>query len=103
MSMTFQSYVLILVVGAALIALWLETRFRERSPQAIGMTIVHVLVSNVLLALSPVGMKLVIAGGDEPSRQMFAVFFVLLPAFVYAFVAILWLMRWSSSMMTRFR
>jgi hypothetical protein len=95
--MSFRDYVLILTLGAGVIALWLDTRFGNVGPQTTGKTLVHLAASLGVLELCPIGLGLVVAGSDDPARQMVAVFFVLFPTLVYAFLAILWLLKMFQS------
>ena len=91
--MSFKDYVLILALGAGVIALWLDTRFEGVGPQSMGKTVVHLAASVAVLELCPVAIRLVLAGGEDPVRQMVAVFFVLFPTLVYAFLSMLWLLK----------
>jgi hypothetical protein len=88
-----SAFTLVLVVGAALLALWIMVRFSAFGPQTIVRAIVHVIVATVLLRLLlPVGLDAVDAAGI-PGADYVEVFGVALPLFVYAFLSGGWTTR----------
>jgi hypothetical protein len=90
---TTQGLVLAVAVGAGAIALWLDVRFKEHSPQTAMRTFAHLAVSLLFLQLSPALVVLVVAAGDSPARKMVAVFAVLLPALSYVWLSSIWLIK----------
>jgi hypothetical protein len=89
-----MSFIVTLVAGAFLLAAWCDARLDQQRPATPARRIAHVAASCILLQVAGFGMKL-FAPGDSAgaARQCVAVFVVLLPALVYAFVAGLWLLR----------
>jgi hypothetical protein len=84
---------LLLLVGAALLAFWIIVRYSGFGPQTIVQAIVHVIVAMVLLRLLlPVGLDAVDAAG-VPAADYVKVFGVALPLFVYAFLSGGWTTR----------
>jgi hypothetical protein len=88
-----MNFPLALAVGTFLLAVWCDARLSEHRPATLVRRIVHVAVSGVLLQLACVGVALVGPTDAGVARQLTAVFAVLLPALVYAFLTGLWLMR----------
>ena len=88
-----MNFVQALAVGAFLLAVWCDVRLSEHRPATLLRRFVHVAVSGVLLQLACVGVALVGPTDAGVARQLTAVFAVLMPALVYAFLTALWLMR----------
>jgi hypothetical protein len=88
-----SAFMLLLLVGAALLAFWIIVRYSGFGPQTIVQAIVHVIVAMVLLRLLlPVGLDAVDAAG-VPAADYVKVFGVALPLFVYAFLSGGWTTR----------
>jgi hypothetical protein len=87
------SFTMTLAVGAFLLAAWADARFEQRRPATPARRVAHVAVSCVLLQLASIGVALVAPTSAGAARQFVAVFAVLLPPLVYAFLAGLWLIR----------
>jgi hypothetical protein len=82
-----------LTVGAALLAFWLDCRFDKRRPASAVRRFVHAGIAFAFLQIST-GVAGHLASGDAPAaRRLLAVFFLVLPGFVYAFLASVWLVR----------
>jgi hypothetical protein len=88
-----MNFIVTLVLGAFLLAAWVDARVDERRPGTPARRIAHVAASCVLLQLASIGVALVAPNNASTARQVAAVFVVLLPALVYAFVAGLWILR----------
>jgi hypothetical protein len=88
-----STFMLFLLVGAALLAFWIIVRYSGFGPMTIVRAIVHVIVAIVLLhLLLPVGLDAVDAAG-VPAADYVQVFGVALPLFVYAFLSGGWTTR----------
>ena len=90
--MSNQGLVASLVVGAALLALWLDFRlFRQmaRSPRRI---LFHTLAALVATTVVPLPM-VALATQHSPARALVALFAFVLPAFVYSFLTWIWLVK----------
>ena len=90
MSMTI--FVLCLCTGAALLALWLMTRFPDLGPGEVTKALLHVAVSVVLLQLVVPAIHAVGATG-LPGTQFVVSFGIVLPGLTYVFLAAGWLIR----------
>jgi hypothetical protein len=87
------AFTFVLVVGAAVLALWIMLRYSGFGPQTVVRAIVHVVLAMVLLRLLlPVGLDAVEAIG-VPAAAYVKVFGVALPLFVYAFLSGGWTTR----------
>jgi hypothetical protein len=79
--------------GAALISLWVDFRLSGHRPKSARAGLVHVLVALVVLQVA-VGVAGRLGGENAAVEQrLSAVFFLLLPGLVYAFMSALWLLR----------
>jgi hypothetical protein len=88
-----STFTLVLLVGAAALALWIMVRYSGFGPQTIVRAIVHVVVAMVLLhLLLPLGLDAVDASG-VPAADYVKVFGIALPLFVYAFLSGGWTTR----------
>jgi hypothetical protein len=90
--MSMTTFVLFLCSGAALIALWLVTRWPERGPDDMTKALLHVAASVVALQLLVPAIHLVGATG-VPAAQFVVSFGIVLPGLTYVFVAAAWLIR----------
>lgn len=86
MSFTFG-----LMLGAALLAVWLDNRLGDARPQTPAQRLLHVCLSLFALFAS-VGL-LELVHGIPPVAFMAAVLAVFLPALVYALLAGFWMLR----------
>lgn len=86
--MSKDAFLLFLVAGAALLALWVVCRFPRFGPSTLMAAFMHVAATFCVgFALAPT-MGLATGGG-----VLLAVFGVALPALTYMFLAGIWLMR----------
>jgi hypothetical protein len=88
-----MNFTLTLVFAAFLLAMWCDARFETLRPGTTQWRIVHVVASCALVQLGAIGGAAIVPEGAGVDRQLIAVFAVLLPVFVYAFLAALWLLR----------
>ena len=88
-----MNFTVTLVLGAFLLAIWGDARLESVRPATTGWRIVHVAASCVILQVAAVGAGQLVPEGAGVDRQLIAVFAILLPVFVYTFVAGLWLLR----------
>ena len=79
-------FLLALVTGAAVVALWIDLRFPRLAPQSIVGRVLAVLAAGAIVAVVPV------AGGSRAVAYV-SLFCGVFPSFVLAFLASLWLLR----------
>jgi hypothetical protein len=75
-----------LVVGAALLAVWVHARFPALTPERLGRTMLHAAVAYLVL-------KVTADVVGSTASTFGSIFLVLLPALVYALLCMLWLLR----------
>ena len=84
--MSNGTFVVALAIGAALLAVWIHGRFPLLAPERLGPTLLHAGVAFVIL-------KLTVHVGGSNLSTFGGIFLVLLPAFVYALLCTLWMVR----------
>ena len=90
--MSGQEFAVLLMIGAAVLALWILWRYASFGPRTIFWALAHVALACVLLRLLP----LVFPAPDAAAaslRVYVEVFALALPALVYAFLSGGWLTR----------
>jgi hypothetical protein len=87
------NFTLTLILAAFLLAIWCDARLEMLRPGAMKWRIAHVVIACALLQLGAIGGAAIVPEGAGLDRQLIAVFALLLPAFVYTFLAALWLLR----------
>src|SRR5262249_31095349 len=90
--MSVTTFVLLLCVGSALLALWVVVRFPDLGPADLTKALLHVAVSMVVLQLLVPGINFV-RGTGMPGAESAASFGVVLPGLTYVFLAAAWLIR----------
>jgi hypothetical protein len=89
--MSNGTFVLVLTVGAALLAVWFDLRLPKLAPVTLKRVLLHVALALVGLQLIP---------GIAASVTMYlALFAIVLPALVYTFLTALWFIRIAQSTM----
>jgi hypothetical protein len=87
-----QTFVTILCVGAAVLALWIVVRLPQLGPRDLPRALLHILVSIVAgYAVAP-GIRGIAAAG-VPAAAYVGTFALALPALTYMFLAAAWLLR----------
>jgi hypothetical protein len=91
--MSGAGFGIVLAVGAALVALWIDVRWERRRPQSLMRRMGHSLAAYAVVQLAAVAT--VHLGGDgTPLGQRVAVLLLLFaPGLVYAFLAGIWVLR----------
>ena len=90
---------LVVAVGAALIALWLDVRVRRPQPRGVVSTLVNLGAAFIVLSEMPVPVAAIVGGSDSAARKMAALFLCALPALIYAFLSVVWFFKLAQSMM----
>jgi hypothetical protein len=83
---------LLLALGAAAIAVWTDVRFPALAPASLRACFVHAAVAFVALAIAPVAVEPMLSGAQLVARFV-ALFGVVFPVLVYAFLAFVWLAK----------
>jgi hypothetical protein len=88
-----MTFVVALALAAFLLALWLDTRFAERRPASATWRIGNAFAAGIVLQVAAFGSDALMSDGAGAATQLTAVFAILLPALVYAFLGGVWLVR----------
>jgi hypothetical protein len=90
--MTIHTFVLVLSLGGALLAMWILARFVDFGPRSIFWAALHVVLAIVLLrfVFYPVH---AVSASKLPAARLVALFGLALPMFVYAFLSGGWMTR----------
>jgi hypothetical protein len=74
------------LLGAGLLALWIDVRFPKLAPEALRMRMLAVVGAVFLLMVAPLV-------DSSPAAAFASLFALMLPAFVFAFLTAVWLLR----------
>jgi hypothetical protein len=89
-----HAFVLVLLAGAAALALWILARYSTFGPRTLIWAFIHVVAAMVLLQFVSVPLGLINHSG-LPAARFLCAFGVALPLFVYAFLSGGWVTRLS--------
>jgi len=89
---TLQGLIVAVALGAAALALWLEVRLGHRAPERAVWIFGHAVAALAAFNLAP-RLADLLSTDDSLARRMLALFVVVLPAFVYAFLASIWVIK----------
>lgn len=89
---------MVLLVGAALLALWVAVCLPKLTPQRKSSLLLALLGMLVAIAAAPILVPVV----GRPLGAFGAIFIVVLPAFTYIFLASLWLLGYLSRLLRPF-
>jgi hypothetical protein len=81
-----------LVLGAAVLALWIAVRFPGLRPERLGIIMLHFLIAMVAAQLVPLGLLLPVSD-SEAVQLMAGILAVALPVLVYTLLIAIWLLR----------
>jgi hypothetical protein len=90
-------FALLLFVGAAALALWLDVRLGERGPSSLSKILLHALFGMLLLRAA----TQMVGAADGPTPLTIVLFAILLPALIYVFLTSLWVLKMLRSAMPR--
>ena len=93
-----MSFVVGLTIAAALLALWVDTRFESRRPESLKRRAVHVVLAFAALQAANFGSHFLIGAHAGDTRRLIVVFCLFVPSIVYTFLSGLWLMRTLAEM-----
>jgi hypothetical protein len=97
--MSFGTFIVVMTLGAAALALWAGVRFPRMGPETLTGALIQVaLALGAGWFLVPAAMTSVIRW-DEAAGPVLAVLLFALPALTYLFLATLWAMRVLQEMM----
>jgi hypothetical protein len=86
-------------LGAASIACWIDARFPRLAPQDLAKTVLHVAASVAVgYATGPAVQML--AAYDDPRLVLLGVFGIAFPSVVYFFLATIWMLKLVQRMLS---
>ena len=91
--MTVGTFSVLFVAAAAALAIWIVVRFPERAPTEFRRAMIHFGVSIVGLYLLVPVLDSALDVVAQPYQAHLSLFAVLLPAFVYRMVSVIWILR----------
>ena len=91
--MSADAFAVALTLGAAGLALWVAVRFAGVAPTRGTTILVHLGVSLVAIQVAPSALASAFELEESVPLAVAALIGVVLPAFAYAFLSALWLMR----------
>jgi hypothetical protein len=92
---------MLICIGAAAIALWIDVRFPGLAPRALRGIVIHAaLVIGAAQLLAPAGMSALFAA-ESPVLALVAVFGVAFPALLYAFLVAVWTIKTAQGFLLR--
>ena len=90
--MSAGAFVPTLACGAVLLAFWVDMRLGRRTPSTPGVIFLHSVVAYASLQFMGVIASATMSP-DAPARTLLVLFAVVLPPFVYSFLAAIWLLK----------
>lgn len=91
--MSKEAFAVLLLAGAAALALWVELRFPKLAPTSLRRASFHVAsAAFTLFVLMPFGMELVGPGGSGV-HMLAAIFGVALPSLTYGLLVSVWVLN----------
>jgi hypothetical protein len=80
------------LVAAAMLALWVDGRLGERSPRSLVTVLAHAAAAFVVVKIAA-SVAVPLFSPAAFLRTMAALFLIVMPAWVYAFLATLWTLK----------
>jgi hypothetical protein len=91
--MTSPALVLLITVGAAVLALWTAARWHSLAPRHPGVRVLHVVAALAAAQyVTPALMAAVLPDGSSVALEVIALFAIFLPSMVYAFLSGIWVL-----------
>lgn len=87
------AFAAMLGAGAASISVWVDFRLGTQRPETLQRRFLHAVLAFGLLQVAVAVAGRWAGAGATTEQRMSATFLLLLPSLVYAFLAVVWLMR----------
>ena len=88
-----MTFAVSLVIGAALLAVWLDVRFDRWRPVSLVRRAIHAAIALAVLRTATAGAHYLIVEDASAVRRVVLLFVLFLPSLVYAFLTFCWLVR----------
>jgi hypothetical protein len=100
--LSVHEFVICIAVGAALVAIWVNTRFPTLMPWSMRRLCVHLVLA--IVVVYAVGPAMGVVGGSGlPAAALASVFGIAFPVLVYEFLVGAWLIRLAQASGSGFR
>jgi hypothetical protein len=90
-------FAVLLFVGAAALALWLDVRLGEKGPRSLSQILMHALGGMLLLRAA----SHMVGAAEGPAPLTIVLFAILMPALIYVFLTSLWVLKMLRGAMPR--
>jgi hypothetical protein len=100
-SMTVHEFLMVLTLGAGLIALWINFRFPKLAPEGIWTAAVHVGVAILVGQVILPGMNAAVPDLPPAAQALVITFVLALPTLVYVLLASIWVIRIAQGALLR--
>src|SRR5438445_5696929 len=90
--MNFVGFLIVLVLAAGVLALWVDVRLGERSPQSMTHIVLHAATAWAVVGLA-VPLVVMVIDPTSQIRTILGLLGLLLPSWVYAYLAMLWALK----------
>ena len=101
--MNLGTFIVVLTLGAAAIALWASVRFPKIGPDTLPGALLQVMIALAAgFLVVPLGMRSMLTF-EPPTGPLLATFLFALPGLTYLFLASLWAMRVLQRIISRGR
>jgi len=92
-------FIVLVLLGGAAIAFWIETRFPKLAPRELRTTLIHVGASLVAAQLIVPVLMHYTAAGESAVRILLAIFVVAFPSLTYSLLASIWAIKLFQGML----
>jgi hypothetical protein len=90
--MNALALLLLFSVGAAVLALWVEVRLGERSPDSPSKVMLHAATAWVVVGCAA-AIAVMLIDPESRTRTMLALLALVLPSWTYAYLSMMWALK----------
>jgi hypothetical protein len=88
-------YAVVFIFGAAVLALWIDTRFRSLTPAGVWLLTLHMGAAFVLVQILPPLGRQAIQGVGPQAASLLWLFGFVFPGLTYLLLASIWVVKWA--------
>ncbi len=99
--MSSDALVVAVIVGASLVALWVDARFPGAVPKRYAILLLHFIAALAALQVAPPLMRFVPGVSDSAAPATVALMGLFFPALVYVFLSAIWVIRTVQRVLAR--
>jgi hypothetical protein len=90
---TTQGLILVLALGAGVIAMWVDFRFEGWTPEGVLTILAHAAAAFAALQVLPIILHHTVQDSGSPALKLFSVFVGVLPVLTYLWLSSIWLLK----------